>query len=149
MNPVTPVAPPSVSSLSAVSPSTTSPTSGTAAGLSESQFFQLLSAELADQLPTDPASGTAFITQLAEFTQLSTLSSIQSELATLVQAEQAQSAPILAGAALLGKTVTTTQGTGVVQGAAVQSGTTYLTISGQSAPVPLSAVTAVAEPSAS
>jgi len=108
-----------------------------------------LSASGATSNAVSTANSTQFVTQLAQFSQLSALSSMQSDLNDLVQAEQAQSAPILSGAALLGKTVMTPGGSGVVQGAAVESGNVYLTVSGQSEAVPLTAITAVTDAAAS
>jgi len=123
--------------------STSSPAS--TGGLSETDFFKIMSAELANQDPTSPTNSTQFITQMAQFSELSVLTSMQTDLQNLVQADQAQAAPILNGAALLGKTVTTSHGSGVVQGATVQNGTTYLTVAGQSTAIPLSAITSITE----
>ena len=141
-----------VSGVSAVTPSSSSstsssPTSSQGNVMGEQQFFKILSAELANQSPTSPANSTTFITQMAQFSQLSALSNIQSALQSLVQADQSQAAPILNGAALLGKTVHTAHGSGIVQGAAVRQGVTYLTVKGQASAIPLSAVTAVTPPS--
>ena len=132
------------SATNAATPDSTSspPTTG---GLSETNFFQIMSAELANQDPTSPTNSTQFITQMAQFSELSALTSMQTDLQSLVQADQAQAAPILNGAALLGKTVTTPHGSGAVQGATVQNGTTYLTVAGQSTAVPLSEVTSITE----
>ncbi len=129
----------------ATNPSANASPSASTDGLSETDFFQILSAELANQDPSSPTDSTEFITQMAQFSELSDLSSMQSDLQSLVQADQAQAAPILNGAALLGKTVTTAQGSGVVQGASIDQGTTYLTVSGQSTAVPLTDVTSITE----
>jgi len=138
---------PTVSSggLGATASSSTATNSTTPSALSETDFFQIMSAELANQDPSSPTDSTEFISQMAQFSELSALSTMQSELQTLVATDQAQSAPILNGAAMLGKTVTTPTGTGVVQGAAVQDGQVYVTVSGQSTAVPLTNITAITD----
>ena len=55
------------SAAAAASPSSTSSTSGAA---NEDIFLQLLVAQLKYQDPSNPASGTEFVTQLATFSQL-------------------------------------------------------------------------------
>jgi len=72
-----------ISSIAALSPQTTSSTSGstsstgssgtpsTATNLaSENVFLQLLVAQLKNQDPEQPTDGTAFVTELAQFTTL-------------------------------------------------------------------------------
>jgi flagellar basal-body rod modification protein FlgD len=131
----------SISPLAAGAAGTSTPAASSApstltGGVSEQQFFQLLSAELANQDPTQPVDSTQFITQLASFAQLSALTAMQSDLASLA------GAPILNGAALLGKTVTTASGSGLVEGASVSQGVVTLQVHGLGG-IPLSAVTAV------
>lgn len=110
--------------------------------VSEKNFFTLLSAELKYQNPTKPVQSTQFIAELAQFSSLSAETSMQSSLKTLVQMSQQTNAPILNGAALIGKTVTTASGSGTVTSANYQNHTLSLTVSGLGA-VPLSAITAV------
>ena len=50
--------------------SSSSSTSGTGALANESTFLTLLVAQLKNQDPTQPADGTQFVTQLAQFTSL-------------------------------------------------------------------------------
>src|SRR5271166_3001282 len=65
-----------ISSIAALSPQTTSTTSTsgtptTATNLaSENVFLQLLVAQLKNQDPEQPTDGTAFVTELAQFTTL-------------------------------------------------------------------------------
>jgi len=55
----------------AASPSATSSTSPTSSNLaSEDVFLQLLVAQLQNQDPEQPTDGTAFVTELAQFTTL-------------------------------------------------------------------------------
>ena len=69
MSPVT-----STNSPSAASPTTNAASTSAAASASvnEDSFLQLLVAELQNQDPSNPADGTQFVTQLAEFQQLTT-----------------------------------------------------------------------------
>jgi len=119
MTSVTPIASPSGGS----TPTAPSP-------VTEQDFLQLLTAELQNQDPLQPVSGTQFLTQLAQFTELSAVTALQQQEA------------IVDGAALIGKTIANGQGQGVVQSAAVQNGQVTLQVQGLGA-VPLSAVTQV------
>ena len=72
------------------SSSTTTATSST--DVTKDMFLQLLVAQLQNQDPMNPADGTQFLTQLAQFQQLeqsmnmgTDLSAIRSDLDTLVQ----------------------------------------------------------------
>lgn len=125
-----------VSGATSTGTSTASSSSALVKGVSEQQFFQLLGAELANQNPTQPVNSTQFIAQLATFAQLSALTHMQSSLSTLA------SAPILNGAALIGKTVTTAGGSGTVTGASVQNQQVLVHVSGLGA-VALRAITGV------
>ena len=65
---------------------TTTPTSGTASSndsaddVSETEFLQLLVAQIQYQDPTNPTDSTAFVTQLAQFSSLEQLIAIHSDL---------------------------------------------------------------------
>jgi flagellar basal-body rod modification protein FlgD len=114
-----------ITGAAATASSTTSGTTGSTGSsglnqvLNEQDFFQLLAAELQNQDPTQPVSPTQMMTQLAEFGQLDALTQIQTSTAQEAQA----AAPILNGAALIGRTVTTATGSGAVTSASVQNGT--------------------------
>ncbi len=110
--------------------------------VTEQDFFTLLATELQDQNPTQPVDSTQFISELAQFSDLSVQSQIQSELQTLVQLSQQQNAPILNGAALIGKSVVTPTGTGTVEAATVQNNSVSLTVGGLGV-VPLASVSSV------
>ena len=56
----------------------TAPTSQ--ADQEQSQFLQLLVAQLKDQNPLDPMDGTQFVTQLAQFSSLEQLVNIRTDL---------------------------------------------------------------------
>jgi flagellar basal-body rod modification protein FlgD len=79
-------------------PSSTDSTSVTDPLANQDVFLQLLVAQLENQDPEDPADGTAFITQLAQFSTLSNsaqmltdLGAIQQSVATLAAAVPASS----------------------------------------------------------
>jgi len=72
--------------------STTAPTStdgtsqdGSVDNVSETDFLQLLVAQIQYQDPTNPTDSTAFVTQLAQFSSLEQLIGIHSDLDTLTQ----------------------------------------------------------------
>ncbi|MBV8731956.1 MAG: flagellar biosynthesis protein FlgD [Acidobacteriia bacterium] len=76
---------------SAAAPSNSSSSTSSSAKVNEDTFMQLLVAELQNQDPSNPADGTQFVTQLAEFQQLTTsmnmatsVSGIQSDTDKLV-----------------------------------------------------------------
>jgi flagellar basal-body rod modification protein FlgD len=56
----------------ASNPSTSSSSSSSTNNVNEDTFLQLLVSELQNQDPTNPTDGTEFVTQLAEFQQLTT-----------------------------------------------------------------------------
>jgi flagellar basal-body rod modification protein FlgD len=58
----------------------TPPTS--ASDVSQTQFLQLLVAQIQYQDPTNPTDSTTFVTQLAQFSSLEQLVAIRGELAT-------------------------------------------------------------------
>jgi flagellar basal-body rod modification protein FlgD len=62
-----------ISSIAALAPQTASPTSVATPSTnlaSENVFLQLLVAQLKNQDPSQPTDGTAFVTELAQFTTL-------------------------------------------------------------------------------
>ena len=108
-------------SSAAANTSTVSATS-TAADLSnQNVFLQLLVAQLKNQDPDSPVDGTTFITQLAQFSELSNstqelantaqmatdLGSIQQELAPPAMASQAAAPPVASVANTSGSTAGT------------------------------------------
>jgi flagellar basal-body rod modification protein FlgD len=76
-----------ISSIAALSPTTTAPSSAVVTSLaSENVFLQLLVAQLKNQDPEQPTDGTAFVTELAQFTTLQTDSQSSSDLDKIVAA---------------------------------------------------------------
>jgi flagellar basal-body rod modification protein FlgD len=79
-----------ISSIAATTPhdaSSSTPTAQQSANLaSENTFLQLLVAQLKNQDPSQPADGTQFVTELAQFTTLSQDTESASDLDTIVKA---------------------------------------------------------------
>jgi flagellar basal-body rod modification protein FlgD len=108
-------------------------------------FLQLLVAQLQYQDPTKPVDTSAFLNQTATLTQVQSMTTMQDTLASLLGAQQAQSAT-----AMIGKQVTYTDASGksaqgVVTAASLFSGGATVQIG--STTVPLSSVTEVTNPS--
>ena len=59
---------------------------------SQSVFLQLLVAQLKNQDPTNPADGTQFVTQLAQFTTLEQTTQSRSDLDQILKAMQTAAA---------------------------------------------------------
>jgi flagellar basal-body rod modification protein FlgD len=79
-----------ISSIAALSPHATTPASATSAAAtnldSQSVFLQLLVAQLKNQDPEQPTDGTAFVTELAQFTTLQEDTTSATDLNTIVAA---------------------------------------------------------------
>ena len=80
-----------ISGIAALSPVSATPSSSalTASGTnlaSENVFLQLLVAQLKNQDPEQPTDGTAFVTELAQFTTLQTDTQSTTDLNTIVAA---------------------------------------------------------------
>jgi flagellar basal-body rod modification protein FlgD len=93
--------------------------------LNQSDFLQLLVAQLSSQNPMDPVSDTQFIAQMAQFSALQETTTMQESVASL----QANS--------LLGQTVEVqndagTTSSGVVSSVLYQSGSPAVIVNGQS-----------------
>jgi len=76
-----------ISSIAALSPISTAPSSATVTNLaSQGVFLQLLVAQLKNQDPEQPTDGTAFVTELAQFTTLQEDTVSATDLNTIVAA---------------------------------------------------------------
>jgi flagellar basal-body rod modification protein FlgD len=80
------------------SPSSTSPASSTNSLANENIFLQLLVAQLKNQDPSNPADGTQFVTQLAQFTSLQEETQSAGDLNTIVNLLQTPPSPATAPA---------------------------------------------------
>lgn len=83
------------------------------------QFLQLLVAQLKNQDPTEPMDSTAYLSQLASFSQVEQQTNTNSKLDTLLTSSALQTAD-----AAIGKTVTTADGatTGTVASVSLVTG---------------------------
>jgi len=108
--------------------STTSAISGT-----QDQFLQLLLAQLQNQDPLSPTSDTEFISQLAQFNQLSGIQSLNASFSEMLKLQQ-----LTQGTSLIGKQVqysisgSTTPLSGTVDSVAVNDGKISLQIGNNS-----------------
>jgi flagellar basal-body rod modification protein FlgD len=107
------------------------------AGITQSEFLQLLLTQLQNQNPLDPMSDTDFATQLAELAEVGSLDSVNTSVSDLLQVQQLSS-----GEALIGATVSYTAAgassasQGTVNGLTVQSdGSVDLTVNGTNVPI--------------
>jgi flagellar basal-body rod modification protein FlgD len=80
-----------VSSLASQQTATTSTTTDSTKTLGENDFLSLLVAQLQNQDPTNPVDNTQFVSQLATFSSLQQLISINGNVATLATDASANS----------------------------------------------------------
>ncbi len=109
--------------------------------MNQDQFLQLLVAQMQNQDPTQPMSTSTFMQELAQFTTVEQMTSMQAEMQNVQQASQLGTA-----ASLIGKNVSYNDGSGnaaqgAVSGVVLSSGNVSLTVGGSS--VPLNQVTGV------
>ncbi len=111
----------SLSSLySANNTSSTKSTTKTTDGLGESDFLNLLITQLKNQDPMDPMKDTDFIAQLANFSSLQQMTSVNTNISTMN------------AAGLIGKQITTSDGTtGVVSQVSIDSGSPSIYVGGK------------------
>jgi flagellar basal-body rod modification protein FlgD len=87
------------------SSSSSSASAGAASSLTMSDILTLMTTQLTNQDPTQPMDSTQFVSQLAQFAQVSGIQSMQSSLATLTSSMLSSQA--LSGASLVGTSVLT------------------------------------------
>ena len=107
-----PAVPTATSSSAASSASSAASATNTLSSLSQSDFLQLLIAQMKNQDPTSPTSATDFMTELADFSTVEGMTSLNSSF-TLQNMEQS--------ANLIGKTVDYTDASGKAASGAVSS----------------------------
>ena len=112
----------SVSSISGSTPANTQQAAQQAVSSSESDFLNLLVAQLKAQDPMNPMSNQDFLAQLAQFNSLS-------DLNTVSKAQQSSTAASLIGRTVTGK-VNGTLVSGVVSSVDVSGTTPVLTVNG-------------------
>jgi flagellar basal-body rod modification protein FlgD len=100
-----------------------------ASGLSQTDFLNLLVAQLKNQDPLNPVSGTDFLSQTAQFSTMQGINQLNSNLTNLLSLQQ-----LTQGSALIGKKVSytapgaTTPQTGVVSAVNVANGGAQLVV---------------------
>ncbi len=100
--------------------------------LGQQQFLQLLTAQLAHQNPMEPMEQTDMLSQLAQFSSLGGIESLNQNFSELFKLQS-----LTQGAGLVGKQVTyysevtRSEQTGVVQSASAVDGKLVLTINGE------------------
>jgi flagellar basal-body rod modification protein FlgD len=103
---------------------TTSTESTTATStLGKDAFLQMLVAQLKYQDPLNPADGTQFATQLAQFSSLEQLTNLNDSIESL-----AMDTNSLQAVNLIGKTVVTDSLSGTVTAVSFQDGSVFLTL---------------------
>lgn len=93
----------SISAVGAASPQSIFGASNAASGVSQggkNQFLQLLVAQLQNQDPLNPVSGTEFTSQLAQFSTVDSLQQLNTNFATQLLLQE-----LSQGSALIGKTI--------------------------------------------
>jgi flagellar basal-body rod modification protein FlgD len=106
------------------------------------EFVQLLATELKYQDPDDPVSGTEYVTQLAQISSLSALSTMNSSLNNSTAFSMIGKTATYSTTDTSGNAVT---GTGTVQSVTISGSNTYVNVGGTT--VDLSAITKVADSS--
>jgi flagellar basal-body rod modification protein FlgD len=117
--------------------------------LDKSAFLKLLVTQMQNQDPLSPSDSTAYVSQLAQFSSLEQMQTVNQNLVDLATLQQnnALLTQLTQSSALIGKTVqwtdpnTGTQTSGEVTAVKLQGGVALLEIGGQD--VPLAAVTMV------
>jgi len=84
-----------------LTPTTAKTTARPTQELGQDAFLKLLVAQLRYQDPSNPADGTAFLAQTAQFTQVEKLGQLAEDQQSLVRAQQAFNA-----SAMVGRTIT-------------------------------------------
>jgi flagellar basal-body rod modification protein FlgD len=99
------------------STNTSTSTSGKS-GLGQTDFLNLLISQLKNQDPLNPISNTDFISQMANFSSLQQMTSVNTNLSSLLQQQN-----IANSTAMIGKQVTTSDGkSGTVSQVSMDSG---------------------------
>ncbi len=114
-------------------------------------FLNLLVAQLKYQDPLNPTSGTQFLSQTAQLTEVETMTQLQQEVSQEVSAQnqEVSSQQQQASTSMIGQTISATlaNGTtvsGIVQGVSLATGGPMLNVNGTS--VPLGDVQSVGTP---
>lgn len=106
--------------------------------MGKNEFLKILAAELQHQDPTNPASNTEFVAQLAQFSSLEQLQTIASSISSM---------SVMQSAGLIGKTAVVeangTSITGKVESILIQDSVPYAVINGNY--IPVSSITQISQ----
>lgn len=114
-------------------PASTSVAAPSSSTLGQADFLKLLMAQMTNQNPLDPVSGTEFVTQLSQFSALQGIQQMNASFADLLTLQS-----LTEGANLLGKKVSFQQtnsnaiSQGTVQSVSLQGGKLQLVVDGKS-----------------
>ncbi|WP_020375755.1 flagellar hook capping FlgD N-terminal domain-containing protein [Sulfobacillus thermosulfidooxidans] len=128
-------------SSTANSSASTSSSQGPGGNLGESAFLTLLAAELQYQNPLQPMDNTQFVAQLAQFSSLAAVTKQSTTLSDILSTLQQQN-PVVQLSQLIGKTVSTNQGSGVVTAVSQQGHSVVVDVKGLGS-VPVGDITQV------
>ncbi len=98
--------------------------SGDGGAMGQSAFLTLFTTQLKSQNPLDPMDNTAFVAQLAQFSQLEATSKMSTSMDTLVKS--LSSSQISGAANMIGKKIGITDGKAIFDGSTPVSGTVSL-----------------------
>ena len=107
-------------------------------------FLNLLVAQLKYQDPLNPTSGTQFLSQTAQLTEVETMTQLQQEVSQEVTSQQQQASTSMIGQTVSATLADGTSVSGIVQGVSLASGGPMLNVNGTS--VPLGDVQSVGTP---
>jgi flagellar basal-body rod modification protein FlgD len=130
-----------VSAVSGATAAATSTATADRSQLDPQAFLQLLVAQLQYQDPSNPVDTSSFMEQTATLSQVQTMNTMASTLTSLAQAQQAQSATALIGKSVTYADASGVQHSGVVTSAALAATGATLQVGGVD--VPLSQVLGV------
>ena len=130
ITPTQAVGTPTAAQLAALNSSTNA--QGGQSSLGENDFLQLLTVQLQYQDPLQPMSDTAFISQMATFSQLSAQDTLNTNFSNYSQTQGLSSAQSFIGqtVSVSGATEGAAAATGTVTGVTVVSGAPEITING-------------------
>lgn len=131
------------SATAAPAPLSSSTTTNPLQGLADpTTFLKLLVAQLKYQDPLNPMSGTQFISQTAQLTQVETMANLASQVTQELNAQQTMASTSMIGKQISAKLSTGVTVTGIVQSVSLDA-TTGPTLSVNGTSVPLSSVQTV------
>ncbi|MBP2625433.1 MAG: flagellar hook capping protein [Firmicutes bacterium] len=132
----------SATSSSSSTSTTTSSSTATTSSLDFDEFIQLLATELKYQDPDDPVSGTEYVSQMAQISSLSALSTINSSLNNSTAFNMIGKEATYSTTDTSGNVVT---GSGTVQSVTISGSSTYVNVGGTT--VDLASITEVSDSS--